>query len=410
MGEQVIICPFCHKEIPLTEAIGHQIREEIQREFEVEFSRKRKELIEKEESLTEKEKSLTEIVNERVGAERTKLEAEAKKKAEEMLSLRLKDLEEELKQKDEKVKEFQKVELQLRRERRELEERQQSFELEVVRRLDEEREKVRQEVARTIAEEHRLKDLEKDKKISDMLQQIEELKRKAELGSIQMKGEVLEIEIEEVLKDRFPFDQIEPVAKGKRGADVLQKVHNQLGQYCGTIIWEGKRTKGWNEGWIDKLKEDQREAKAEIAVLVTTAMPKEVEHFQLKDGVWITNYTLFPCLAIALRTNLIQVAHEKRAAIGKNEKIEALYSYLSGTEFKQKVEAVIKAFISMKNDLENEKASMNRIWAKREKQIDRVITNVTRLYGDMQGIIGSSLPEIKSLELKSLIEPEDLES
>ncbi len=409
MVNQNIICPYCHKEIPLTEAITHSIREEIQKEFEKELLSKKEELSRRERLLMEKEKSISEEVSKRLSNERARLEAETKKRFEEAMNLRLREFEEQIKQRDQMLEEMRRVELQLRKERRELEERQRSLELEVARRLDEERERIRKEAESRVAEEHRLKDLEKDKRINDLLRDIEELKRRAEQGPIQTRGEVLETELEEILRSQFPIDQIEPVPRGKKGADVLQRVHNQLGQFCGTIIWEAKRTKNWNDGWIDKLKEDQREAKAEIAVIVTKAMPKDVANFQLIDGVWVTEYSLASCLAMALRTNLIQVASERRAAVGKQEKMEALYSYLSGPEFSQKVEAIVKAFLSMKSDLESEKAAMSRIWAKREKQIERVITNITRMYGDMQGIIGASLPEIKSLEFKNLIDSDEPE-
>lgn len=409
MVNQIIICPYCHREIPLSEAITHSIRDEVRKEFENELKRKQEELSRREESLLEKERSISEEFSKRLLIERAKIEVETKRRLEESIGHRMKDLEEQLKQKDKILEDMRRTELQLRKERRELEERQKSLELEINRRLDEEREKIRKEAENRIVEEHRLKDLEKDKKINDLLKDIEELKRRAEQGPTQLKGEVLETELEDILRTHFPIDHIEPVAKGRRGADVLQRVHNQLGQYCGTIIWEAKRTKNWNDGWIDKLKEDQREAKAEIAVIVTTAMPKDVNNFQLIDGVWVTEYSLATCLAMALRMNLIQIANEKRAAMGKHEKMEALYSYLSGPEFSQKVEAIVNAFLSMKNDLESEKAAMNRIWAKREKQIERVITNITKMYGDMQGIIGASLPELKSLEFKSLIDSEESE-
>ncbi len=410
MAEAVINCPFCGKAIPLTEAIFHQIRDELRKEFETEAKKRQDEIARREEILSRKEKELTEEVSRLVALEKKKLEDEARREAEKKFCLELKDLQEQVREKDQRLEESRKIELELRKERRELEEKHKAFELELSRKLDEEREKIKEEAIKSVVEEHRLKDLEKDKKIADMLQQIEDLKRKAEEGPIQLKGEVLEIEIEKILRDCFPTDRIEPVSKGKKGADVLQRVHNEFGQYCGTIIWEAKRTKGWNEGWIDKLKEDQREAKAEVAVIVTTAMPREVEHFELIDEVWVTNYTLFPCLAMALRTNLIQLSKERKAAEGKQEKMEALYAYLVGPEFKQKVDAIGKAFLTMRDDLESEKAAMNRIWAKREKQIERVITNVARLYGDMQGIVGTSLPEIKSLEFKNLTEPEEPES
>ena len=403
MRNQVIICPYCHKEIPLTEALSHQIKEDLRKEFDTEVKKKELEIAQKEQGLIKKEKVLEEEYARKLTTEKSRLEEESKQKAKESVALELKDLNEQLKEKEQKLQESQKAELEFRKQRRELEEKQNSFELEMTRKLDEEREKIRDETVKNISEQQRFKDMEKDKKISDMLRQIEELKRKAEQGSQQTQGEVLELELEEILTTNFPFDQIEPVAKGKRGADILQKVHNQNGQYCGIIIWESKRTKLWNDGWIEKLKDDQREAKAEIAVLVTTAFPKDVNNFAHINGVWVTNYTLAICLAVSLRMNLIQVASAKMSAVGKYEKMEVLYSYLSGPEFGQRVEAIANAFGSMKNDLDQEKRAMTKIWAKREKQIERVINNISGMYGDMQGIIGASLPQIKSLELTAFI-------
>jgi hypothetical protein len=403
MTNQAIICPYCHKEIPLTEALSHQIKEELRKEFDAEVKKKELDLAQKEQGLIKKEKALEEEYVRKLKQERTKLEEEAKQKAKESIAIELEDLSGQLIEKEQKLQESQKAELEFRKQRRELEEKQKSFELEMTRKLDEEREKIREESQKSVLEQQRLKDLEKDKKISDMLRQIEDLKRKAEQGSQQTQGEVLELELEEILATNFPLDQIEPVAKGKRGADILQKVHNQQGQFCGTIIWESKRTRLWNDSWIEKLKDDQREAKAEIAVLVTTAFPKEVNNFALINGVWVTNYPLATCLAVSLRVNLIQVANAKMSAVGKYEKMEVLYGYLSGPEFAQRVEAIANAFGSMKNDLDQEKRAMSKIWAKREKQIERVINNISGMYGDMQGIIGASLPQIKSLELTALI-------
>ncbi|MCX8118564.1 MAG: DUF2130 domain-containing protein [Desulfobacterota bacterium] len=401
-----ITCPYCHREILLSEAITHSIREEVEKEFGKRLAEKELELIRKEELLGQKERSLSEELAEKLRVERERIEAESRKKLEEAFGLQILDLEAALKQREEQLEKMRQAELQLRRERRELEERQRSLELEMVRRLDEERERIRQEAERRVVEEHRLKDLEKEKQINDLKRHIEELQRKAEQTPIQLRGEVLELEIEEVLKSHFPMDRIEPVSKGKRGADLLQRVQNSRGELCGTIIWEAKRARNWNDDWLDKLKEDQREAKAEIAVLVTTALPKEVDHFGLLQGVWVTEYPLAPCLAMALRVNLLDLAKEKKASEGKHEKMEALYAYLTGSEFKQRVEAVVRAFLAMKEDLESEKAALQRIWAKREKQIERVLTHVSRLVGDMQGIIGASLPEIKSLELKNLADTE----
>jgi len=403
MAEQVIICPHCHKEIPFTKALSHQIKEELREEVEAEVKKKKLELAQKEEALLTKEKRIAEEVSQKVDLEKNRLEGDWKQKAKEAVAFELEDLRTRLKEKGQKLEESQKVELELRKQRRELEEKQKSLQLEVSRKLDEERDKIREETVKIFTEEHRLKDLEKEKQMKDMLKQIEEWKRKAEQGSQQMQGEVLELELEEILKINFPLDRVEPVAKGRRGADILQRVHNQQGHYCGTIIWESKRAKLWNDGWIDKLKEDQREAKAEIAVLVTTVLPKEVNNFVFMDGVWVTHYSLATYLTYALRMNLIQLASTKIFAVGKYRKMEVLYSYLSGPEFGQRVEAIVSALASMKNDLDQEKRVMNRVWAKREKQIERVIYNASGMYGDLQGIIGASMPEIEGLGLKGLI-------
>jgi hypothetical protein len=207
------------------------------------------------------------------------------------------------------------------------------------------------------------------------------------------------------LKKAFPEDGIEPVAKGKKGADVLQKVYSSSGLYCGAIIWESKNTLNWSKAWLSKLRTDQRRAKAEIAVLVSVAMPKEVSQFGQMDDVWIAEPSLTLGLAMALRTNLMQVALLKQSSKGKHEKMELLYEYMSGTEFRHRVEAVVEAFRSMHNDLDKERQTMENQWAKREKQLQLVIQNISGMYGDMQAIAGQSLPRIRQLELPAPQEP-----
>jgi hypothetical protein len=200
----------------------------------------------------------------------------------------------------------------------------------------------------------------------------------------------------------FPEDHIEPVPKGVGGADVLQRVYN--GQHCGTIVWESKRTKHWNKEWLSKIKDDQREIKAEFAVIVSEKLPDNVPGFAKIDGVWVTGFPYAIGLAIALRETLTHVAAIRQAEVGKNQKMEMLYNYLSGTEFKQRIEAIVEAFVSMKSELDQEKRAMNKIWAKRLKEIEKVIRNVSGMYGDMHGIVGASLPVIKSLELPESVE------
>jgi len=416
MSEQVMTCPYCNKEIPLSEAISHEMREKLQKEFEDQSKKKEQQLFKMEQSLLLKEKeleiskkTLNEQVAEKVKLEKEKIERDAKQNAKESVNVELKDLREEIEEKEKRLQESQKAELELRKSRRILEEDKKNFELEMTRKLDEERKKIQDEALKKVSEDHRFIDLQKEKKISDLNKKIEDLKRTVEQGSQQTQGEVLELEIEDILKSNFPLDQIEPVPKGIRGADILQKVHNQSGHYSGTIIWESKRTKAWGNGWIEKLKDDQREVKAEIAVLMSTTLPKEINNFAHLKDVWITDHASMVGLATALRLSLIQVANTKIAAVGKNEKMEVLYSYLSGTEFKQKIEAIVGTFSSMKQDLDQEKRAMTRIWSKREKQIERVVHNISGMYGDMQGIIGASLPQIKSLELKKLSEGDNLD-
>ena len=211
----------------------------------------------------------------------------------------------------------------------------------MTRKLDAEREKLKEEIEKRLNEQHRFKDLEKEKLIEAMKNQIEELKRKAEQGSQQLQGEVLEIELEELLNKNFPYDTIMPVPKGLRGADVIQNVCTPSGQQCGTIIWESKRTKAWSDAWIDKLKEDQREAKSDIAVIVSIALPKDMTGIGQINGVWVTDFTLAIGLAEALRVTLIEVAKTKTSAEGKSSKMEMLYEYLSGPEFRQQIEGIV---------------------------------------------------------------------
>lgn len=335
-------------------------------------------------------------------SEKEKIKKEVSQRLEEENSLRLKSLEEDLQQKKKQLQEFQKIELDLRRQKAELEERQKSVDLEVARKIDEERSKIQEAALKKASDEHMFKDKEKEKLITDLKKQVEELNRKMEQGSQQTQGEVVELELEDILKSAFPIDNIEPVAKGIKGADILQRINNHAGQHCGTIIWESKCTKGWSDTWIDKLKNDQREVKAEIAVLMSTSLPKEVKNFALLKGIWVTDYASTIGLATALRTGLIEVANTKQSAVGKHEKMEAVYAYLSGKEFKQKIEAIVEAFVTMQQELEAEKRAMEKQWSKGEQQIRRIVTNTARMYGDMQAIIGASLPQIKSLELKAL--------
>ena len=376
MTQETIKCPKCGELIKLSEAISHDIEIAIRTKYEKEIEKRLKE-------------------------ERNQLELKVKKEAQESVSLELADLKEQLKEKSTRLEKSQQEELGLRKQQRQLEEDKKAFELETNRRLDAERQKIIEKVVRESEESHRLKDAEKNKQLADMTEQIENLKRKAEQGSQKIQGEVLEVELEQLLKNDFPFDEIDSVSSGIKGADISHIVKTQSGRICGKILWETKRTKSWSEEWIQKLKDDQREAKADLAVIVSEVLPKGFHHFREIKGVWITDITSALSLAVALRVVLIQVAATRVIQTGKEEKMEIVYNYLTGVEFKNRVQAIMEGFIAIKQDLDSEKRAMAKIWAKREKQIERVIQNIAGMHGDLQGIAGASLPVVKMLELAS---------
>ena len=452
MTQETIKCPKCGELIKLSEAISHDIEIAIRTKYEKEIEKRLKEernqlelkakkeaqesvsleLADLKEQLTEKNKKLEEIqkqeltlrkrerqleekeegiakqfeshekqLKEKWLLEKKGIEEKAKKAAEDTQKIQLADLQEQLKEKSKRLEKSQQEELELRKQQRQLEEDKKTFELETNRKLDAERQKIIEKVGRESEESHRLKDAEKNKQLADMTKQIEELKRKAEQGSQKIQGEVLENELEQLLKNDFPFDEINSVSSGIKGADISHKVKTQSGRICGKILWETKRTKTWSDGWIQKLKDDQREAKADLAVIVSEVLPKGFHHFRQIKGVWITDIPSALSLALALRTILIQVATSRAIQTGKEEKMEIVYNYLTGVEFKNRVQAIMESFIAMKGALDSEKRAMANIWAKREKQIERVIQNIAGMHGDLEGIAGASLPVLKMLELPS---------
>ncbi len=374
MNAQTIKCPKCATSIELNQALSSQIGSEIEEKLRQEFNQKYKDEI-------------------------AKREAKIKKEKDEEINITVKDLQEQLNQKSEKLKDAQKKELDLLKKQHDLEEREHAFKLDMERRLTEERNKIRNDIASKLSDEHRMKDAEKEKQINDLRKQIEELNRKAEQGSQQAQGEVMEVELENILRQTFPLDNIHPVPKGVKGADVIQHVYSKSGQLCGTILWESKRTKNWSDGWVQKLKDDQREVKANIAVIVSAVLPKDVHYIGNNDGVWVTDFSTAMGLASVLRTNIMEIAKTRNAMIGKNEKMESLYNYLSGQEFRQRIEAIVESFASMKADLEAEKRAMEKIWQKRERQIERVVQNTSRMHGELEGIMGNSLQPVQILEL-----------
>lgn len=424
MIDPVITCPSCNAEIKLTESLAAPLIEATKAQYEKQFKQINSEIAEREKTLNdldkklkiekqELDKKIQEEVSLKVIEEKTKIGIEEKIKARNEISIELEgkakelqNLEELLKSKDLKLAEAQKTQADLLRKQRELDDEKRELDLTVEKKIQAGLEAAKS-TARKEAEDHlKFKVLEKDQTITSMQKTIEELKRKAEQGSQQLQGEVQELELENTLKSKFPYDNIEPVPKGEFGGDVLQRVVSLSGQFCGTIIWESKRTKSWSDAWLAKLRDDQRTAKAEIAIIVTQVLPKGVETFDLIDGVWVTSPKSVVPLAMILRNSLTDISNIRQISEGQATKTEMIYQYLTGPRFKHRVEAIVEAFTTLQDDLDTEKKLLTKQWAKRQTQIERVMNSTVGMYGDLQGIAGKSFQEIEGLEFKQLLAPD----
>lgn len=416
MTEPTIICPKCKNEIKLTESLAAPLIESTKRDYEARMVQKdnalagrEKELREREEAIAKAREAIDAQVNDKLKTERAKISADEAKKARlamstdfEQKAKELADLQEVLKFRDAKLAEAQKAQAEILKKERALEDAKRELALNVERGIKEGLAVTREQARKEAEEEQKLKVVEKEQLIAAMQKQIEDLKRRAEQGSQQLQGEVQELELESLLRSKFPRDTVEPVPKGEFGGDALQRVVGPLGQVCGTILWESKRTKNWSDGWLAKLRDDQRTAKAEISVLVTQALPKGVETFDHVEGVWVTHPRVAIPVAIMLRQSLVELAMARQASEGQQTKMEMLYSYLTGPRFRQRVQAIVEAFSNMKEDLDKEKKAITKQWAKRDEQIERVMQATVGMYGDMQGIAGKTLQEIEGLDIKSL--------
>ncbi len=393
-----IICPHCKAEIPLSDAVTHSLRESFEKTFAERHVALEKEVAQRTQELEKQKRDLEAQVARRIEDERVKLKDQLKKDAAAAVTVEMQDLRTQLTEGRKKLEEAQQQELALRKRERELEDRAKAQELEIERKLSTERTRIQEETRRLAIEEQQLRFADKEKLINDLRTQIETLKQKAEQGSQQSQGEVQEMQLEELLKQMFPHDEFLPVPTGTRGADLLQKVRNATGQSCGTIIWESKRTKAWSRGWLDKLKEDQRAQGAELAILVSQALPESLVNFGLHENVWVCGYALALPLAAALRQQLHAVTAMQRRESGKGEKMEALYNFISSTAFQQQVQGVAEAFTEMQNDLSRERVAMEKLWKKREKLIQRVLNGTAGLQGSLEGIVGrQALPSGEDL-------------
>ena len=421
MTDPTITCPNCKHEIKLTESLAAPLIESTRQQYEQKIADKESDVAKREAAIKEQQVAITkakeridEQVAEKLKSERQIIATEEAKKAKTLLgedleqkAKELTELQEVLKQRDEKLAEAQKAQAELIRKQRELDDAKREMELTIEKRVEESLVAVRDKAKLEAEEGLKLKVAEKEQTISSMQKQIEILKRRAEQGSQQLQGEVQELELENVLGANFPSDSIEPVPKGEHGGDVIHRVFSSVPKSCGTILWESKRTKNWSDGWLAKLRNDQRAAKADFAVIVTQALPKDVDIFDHVDGVWVTcTRTVIP-VATALRLALIELAVARQAGEGQQTKMELVYQYLTGPRFRHRVQAIVEKFSDMQSDLEKERKAMTKMWAKREEQIRCVIESTAGMYGDLQGIAGKTLQEIEGLEMP-LIESAEL--
>lgn len=376
-----IKCKHCGHEIEITEALRQQIEEQV-------LSSER---IKHQQELKEAKEQAAKVAKKEVRAD---------------FEIELQQQTDEAEEEKQRSKKFQEQLLESTKKLRQARQEKADAKLEMQKELAKEEERIRGDVRKRVEEEHRLKDSEKDKKLQDALKVNEELHRKLEQGSQQTQGEVLELELEDLLSSEFPIDETKPVPKGIRGGDVIQIVKDQRGKSCGTILWESKNAQ-WSKGWIEKLREDQRAVNAQTAILVSVNLPEDIKGFGWRDGVWVTNRESLISLAYAIRFNIIQVFHVRAVGVDKDEKMEVLYQYITSIAFKHRVEAIVGAFTNLQNDMETEKRWFNRKWARHEKEIRKVIDNTQGLYGSLQGITGRSLPQIE--DHKFLPEGEDEE-
>jgi hypothetical protein len=352
------------------------------------------------------EQVYTSQIEERMKAEFAEREAELRKRIQEetqdKVSVELKDLQEQLNEKSTMLKAAHQQELEVRKRLRLAEEKEKNIEIEIQRRLGESVEEFKKRSEEQFLKDKKLLLKEHSTVVESLKHKVEDLTRKLSQGSQQTQGEALELVLEDDLKLLFPSDSIEPVPKGVSGADILQTVNNRFSQNSGSLLWEFKNTKTWSDAWVQKLKDDQRSLKADISIILTSTLPKGVKGFSFYNGVWVTDLHSYVGLCTALRHQLLQAHSARQANVGKNEKMETLYHYLSGNEFKQRVQTIIEAFSSMKEQLEKERVAMTRIWAKREKELDRVLAGTAGMYGDLEGIVGNTLQKVEGLEVFGL--------
>ena len=370
--KSTLVCPHCKKSIELSDAVMHQFEERLEKEVS--------------EKLRASEKALEEKLRKELG------ESSQKEKEE---------LERELLEQKKKNSEFQEKELELRAQARKLEDDKKEFELKIQRQMDEERKNLEEKIIRAEEEKFRLREMEKNKTIDDLKKALDDAQRRASQGSQQLQGEVLELDLQNMLTETFPNDDIDEIKKGTTGADIRQTVRTPKGTVCGVILWETKRAKSWDNDWPEKLKSDLRAEKANIPIIVSTIMPKDFKsEMGIKEGVWVVSFALSATLAELMRQRLIDVAREKYLAENKDGKTEALYEYITSHEFVQQIESFLEVHREMMDQVNREKAAFEKQWKARVEYSEKLMKSTARMVGSIQGRLGSSTTlHIKGMDM-----------
>jgi hypothetical protein len=409
MADFIIHCPNCNHQFEP----GDSIREEVQRELRgqmVDWQKKKdEEFKQKELAFQQQLQQKEEEANKKLVTEKKKLEEELRESLRKNIVAdfenQLKMLQEADKEKEEKLKEARKKELEFLQKEQALKTKEEELELSLQRQLIEEREKLKEQLSKEEAEklsikeqEYQLRMKEMEKQIEDQKKLVEEMRRKSEQGSMQLQGEVQELMLESLLQTTFPFDKIEEVGKGVRGADCIQTVRNQFGNEAGKIIYESKRTKDFANDWIEKLKTDMRNLGADVAVIVTQTLPKDMDRFGEKDGVYICTFNEVRSVALLLRNALLKIADAKKSQENKGDKMVMLYDYLIGSEFSEQWKAIREGFMTMKLSIQKERDAMEKLWKAREKQLEKVLLNAAHIKGSIEGIAGADAVNLNLLE------------
>lgn len=394
-----ITCPHCKTQFELTDAISHDLEAKLQSQLNAELKKKEIEFNKKLKSLENENNELAIKADEDSKALKAKIESELKNKFRQQFELENKDLKTQLDEQKSIAEEAQKKELELLKKQREIEAQKKQLELDVARRVNEERAQIELEAKQNADSAMNLKLAEKDKQLVDLQKTISDLQRKSSVTSQQLQGEVLELQIENTLREVFPEDNITEVKKGARGADIIHEVYFQSGRKAGAIIYECKQTNDWGNQWVGKLKEDMRDSNSNVGVIVSIALPKEIKLMGFYEGVWVTHPSMVKTLSMLLRDGLIKAARAELAAATPQDQKDLLFKYMTSPKFSQKIQAMCEATIAMKETLDSEKRSITKNWKKREQEIENFELQMINLYGELEGVVGKALPKVELLEL-----------